>query len=211
MQAMRLYDYQHAPSPRRVRMYLAEKALEVPTVQVDLRRGGQFDESFQRVSSGMVVPVLELDDGTCIAESMAICRYFEALHPEPPLFGRDARESALVEMWSRRAEFEGYIAVAEVLRNTHPRFAGRGLPGVVSGVEQIAALVDRGKASWRRFIGRVDAQLAGRAYLVGDAFTVADITAFVAVDFARVAELPCDGEHLQRWHAAIAARPSARA
>lgn len=214
-QAMKLYDSPTAPSPRRVRVFLAEKGIEVKRVEVDLRRMAQFDEAYAGRSPVAAVPMLELDDGTCIVESIAICRYFEALQPEPALFGRDAREQALVEMWSRRAEFEGYLHVRDALRNSHPRFEDRGLPGVREGVPQIPALVQRALAGLRAFLDLLEARFAtGTPWLAGDAYSVADITALVTLDFAQLVNVALDDRthpHLARWYERASARPSALA
>jgi glutathione S-transferase len=210
---MMLYDYPGAPNPRRVRMYLAEKGLEVPTVEVDLRARAQFGEAYRAVNPGCTVPALVLDDGTCIAESMAICRYFEALQPYPPLFGIDPAEKGLVEMWSRRAELDGYLPAQDVLRNTLRAFAGRALPGRDDDVPQLPELAERGRATFARFLARLDRRLDESEFLAGPRFTVADITAFVTVEFAARAklEIPESLTHLVRWRAEVAARPSAGA
>lgn len=147
---MKLYDFALAPSPRRVRMFLAEKGVDIPTVQINTREREQFSDSYRDLNASCVVPTLELDDGTCIGESVAICRYIEGTHPEPPLMGRDPKEAAVIEMWSRRAEIEGYLAAAEAVRNAAPMFEDRGLPGVTGGVPQIPALIARGKQSTLR-------------------------------------------------------------
>ncbi len=209
---MKLYDFELAPNPRRVRMYLAEKGISVPTVQINLRQGEQFHTEFQRDNPAMIVPALVLDDGTLLTETMAICRYFEAQQPTPPLFGTTAREQAFVEMWSRRAELEGFLAVAEALRNSVERFKDRALPGP-RNYAQIPALIERGKSRARGFLDDLDARLAASEYLAGNAFTVADITAFVTVEFGGWVEVKPQAHHthLLRWHAAVAERPSAKA
>lgn len=209
---MKLYDFELAPNPRRVRMYLAEKGITVPTEQVNLRQGEQFREDFKAGNPALIVPALALDDGTLITETMAICRYFEAVQPNPPLFGSSPREQAMVEMWSRRAELEGFLAVAEALRNSLERFKDRALPGP-RNYAQIPALVERGKARVQAFFDDLDGRLAVSPYVAGEAFSVADITAFVTVEFAGwVEEKPREAhQHLGRWHATIAARPSAKA
>jgi len=144
---------------------------------------------------------------------MAICRYLEELHPEPALFGEDAKERALVEMWSRRAEFTGYLAAADILRNSAPAFEDRGLPGAPGGVPQIAELVERGRNSMARFFAHFDQRLGDVRFVAGDAFTVADITTFVTIRFAtRVeVEIPAACGHLKRWFEAVESRPSAAA
>jgi glutathione S-transferase len=209
---MKLYDFALAPNPRRVRMFLTEKSVEIPVIQVNTREREQFEESFMAVNPLSMVPVLELDDGTCIAESVAICRYIEELHPEPPLMGTDAKDKAIVEMWNRRVEFMGYAPTAEVVRNALPMFEDRGLSGVPGGVPQIPALVERGKQSLGRFFALLDRQLADNPFVAGEAFTIADISAFVTIEFAKRAEVEIPGrgaENVVRWHTEIASRPSA--
>ena len=209
---MRLFDFALAPNPRRVRMFLAEKSVEIPLVQVNTREREQFAASFMAINPLSMVPVLELDDGTCIAESVAICRYIEGLHPEPPLMGTDAKDRAIVEMWNRRVEFMGYAPTAEVVRNSLPMFEDRGLSGVPGGVPQIPALVERGKQSLGRFFELLDRQLADNQFVAGEAFTIADISAFVTIEFAKRGdvEIPTRGaENVVRWHTEIASRPSA--
>ena len=210
---MKLYDFSLAPNPRRVRMFLAEKNIEIPSVQINTREREQFTDAFKAVSPGYVVPALQLDDGTCISESVAICRYFEELHPEPPLFGVDAKDKAIVEMWNRRVEWEGYARVAEIVRNAAPMFADRGLPGVASGVPQIPALVERGRAAMGRFFTMLDERLAAHPFVAGERFTIADITAFITIDFGKRGELeiPAACAHLARWYGEIGQRPSAQA
>ena len=140
---MKLYDFALAPNPRRVRMYLAEKGIEVPTVQVNTREREQFSDAFQAVNPRGTVPVLVLDDGTVLTESVAICRYFEETHPEPPLFGRDAKEKAVIDMWNRRVEIECYAPAADVVRNSLEMFKDRAIPGVPGGVPQTLRRVSR--------------------------------------------------------------------
>ena len=210
---MKLYDFKMAPNPQRVNMFLAEKGVEIPTVEINTRERAQFSESYMAVNAVSQVPTLELDDGTCISETMAICRYIEELHPEPVLFGRDAKEKALIEMWSRRAEFMGYLAAADMLRNSSPAFEDRGLPGVPGGVPQIAELVERGRDSMGRFFDHFDQRLGESAFVAGDAFSVADITTFVTIRFAgRVeVEIPATAANLNRWYAEVKSRASSAA
>lgn len=210
---MKLYDFELAPNPRRVRMFLAEKGITVPLVQVNTRQREQFAPEFVKKNPYCVVPVLELDDGTCIGESVAICRYFEVLHPEPPLMGRDAKEQAVIEMWDRRAELEGFNSAGEIVRNAAPMFEDRGVAGVPSGFPQIPALVERGKKRMARFFEFWDRQLADNKFIAGPNFSIADISSFIAIEFVKRAEItiPDTCKHVARWHEAIAQRPSAKA
>ena len=210
---MKLYDFELAPNPRRVRMFLAEKGVTIPSVQVNTRQREQFAPDFVKLNPFCVVPVLELDDGTCIGESVAICRYIEVSHPEPPLMGRDAKEQAIIEMWDRRAELEGMSAAGELVRNAAPVFEDRGVAGVPDGFPQIPALVERGKKRMARFFDLWDRQLADNAFVAGPSFSIADITSFVAIEFSKRAEIaiPDRCKHVARWHAVIAQRPSAQA
>ncbi len=210
---MKLYDFSLAPNPRRVRMFLAEKGVDIPSVQVNTREREQFNDCFLKINPYAQVPVLELDDGTYLAESVAICRYIEEIHPQPPLMGRNAKDKAIVEMWNRRAEFEGYLSAAAVVRNSLPIFADRGLPGLASGVPQIPALAERSRKNFNRFLKHIDQQLENEIFLAGDTFTIADITAFVAIEFAKVVDLfvPEDCRNVGRWHRQISERRSAAA
>lgn len=210
---MKLYDFALAPSPRRVRMFLAEKGIEVEMVQVNTREREQFSDWFQKINPRGTVPVLELDDGTLIGESVAICRYFEEAHPEPALMGRDAKDKAVVEMWNRRAEIECYGPAGDVVRNSLEMFKDRGIAGSPGGVPQIAALAERGRASFGRFLERLDERLGESKFVAGDAFTIADITAFISIDFAKRGELevPAVCSNVQRWFSEVAKRPSAEA
>ena len=160
---MKLYEFSLAPSPRRVRMFIAEKGIEIPDVQINTRERQQFSDAYRAVNPNCVVPTLVLDDGTCIGETVAICRYLEETHPEPPLMGRNAKEKAVVEMWSRQAEYEGYLAAAEAVRNAAPMFEDRGLPGVPGGVPQIPALIERGKQTMGRLFPSSTAGLPATA------------------------------------------------
>lgn len=210
---MKLYDFALAPNPRRVRMFLAEKGIDVPTVQINTREAEQFSAEFQKVNPRGTVPALVLDDGTVLTESVSICRYFEELHPEPSMFGRDAKEKAIVDMWNRRIEIECYAPCADVVRNSLEMFKDRAIPGLPSGVPQIPSLVERGRASYNRFIERLDAQLSGNPFIAGDRISITDQTAFIALDFAKRGELevPANAANILRWQGEMAARPSAAA
>ena len=203
---MKLYDGGRAPNPRRVRVFLAEKGITVPTEQVDLGKLQQRSDAYTAINPMQRVPALVLDDGTVIAESIAICRYFEALNPDPPLFGRGALDSALVEMWNRRAELHLLFPVAAVFQHLHPAMKLMVDP-------QVAAWGEANKPRVTQFLQFLDSELKGRPYVAGKAYTVADITAMVAVDFMRVSKLTVPDElaNVRRWHAEVAARPSAAA
>jgi glutathione S-transferase len=203
---MKLYDGGRAPNPRRTRIFLAEKGISLPTEQVDLGNLQQKSEAFRAVNPMMRVPALVLDDGTVLTESIAICRYFEALQPEPALFGRGALEVARVEMWNRRLELHLLFPVSHVFRNSHPAMKAMEVP-------QVPAWAEANKPRITEFLAFLDRELAARPFATGDAFTVADITGLVALDFMKPAKLsvPDDLVNLKRWHAALAARPSASA
>lgn len=209
---MKLYDYAMAPNARRVRIYLAEKGIDIETVSVDLSTREQMNDAYRAVNPRLAVPALVLDDGTVLTESIAICRYLEELHPEPALFGRDAIGKATVEMWNRRAELEGMVPVGEAVRNSVEFFAGRALPGPVD-FEQIPALAERARARIDLFYSMLDERLAESEFIAGSELSVADITALVACDFAKVAKKRVGDEtaHLKRWYDAMSARESARA
>ncbi len=202
---MLLHESATAPNPRRVRIFLAEKGIAVPTVQVDIASRANRQPEFLARNPLGGLPVLELDDGTCIAESVAICRYFEEQQPNPPLMGTDARDRAVVEMWQRRMEFEVAQCVFQCFQNTHKFFAGR--------IEQVP---EYGEVARRKLLARLawlDGELAARKFVAGDRYTIADITAQVGIDFARVIGLRIEPEqsNLARWHAEVSARPSAKA
>lgn len=208
---MLLHVWSAAPNARRVRMYLAEKNLFIPTE--DAGDGVQLKTQYKAKYPFAMVPMLELDDGTKIGEAMAICRYFEALHLNPPLMGTTPKEAAMVEMWERRAYDEGLIGVVEIFRNSNPLLVDRGLPGYADPVPQISALVHRGRQRVRRFFQMFDRQLAGSEFVVGNRLSVADITALCAIDFAKNVEItiPSEHNHLRRWYEMMSTRPSASA
>jgi len=202
---MKLYDSQMAPNPRRVRIFLAEKGVTVPTVQVDLGKAENRQPPFLAKNPLAGVPVLELDDGTFLAESVAICRYFEELQPAPPLLGVDARDRAIVEMWQRRMEQEVLRNVTGCFQNTHEFFKGR--------IEQVPEYGAVCKRTALKRLEWLDSELAARPFVAGDRYTIADVTALCAIDFGRVTgirPLP-EQKHLVRWHEAVSARPSAKA
>lgn len=209
MSMLTLYDCATAPSPRRARILLAEKGVLHDTVQVDLKSGEQLGETYRRINPQCTVPALRTEDGMVLADNAAITAYVEARYPQPALLGETPAEKAEIASWNWRIEFEGLLAIAEALRNSSPAMANRALPGAVD-YPQIPALVERGLARVAQFFRLLDERLASRDFIATDRFSVADITAVVAVDFARVVKQK-PGEqhpHLVRWRAAMATRPS---
>ncbi len=201
---MKLYiDAGRAPNPRRVRIFLAEKGVTIPTEAVDLGAMAHRLAAYSAINPMQRLPALVLDDGTVIAESIAISRYIEALHPAPPLFGEDAREQALVEMWQRRVEFHLLTCVSQVFRHLHPAMATMEVP-------QVAAWGEANKPRVQDFLTFLDGELKGRAFVAGPRFSIADITAVVAIDFMKPAKLavPEALTNLRRWHGEVSARPS---
>ncbi|MBV8836069.1 MAG: glutathione S-transferase [Alphaproteobacteria bacterium] len=202
---MKLYDGGRAPNPRRVRIFLAEKGIQVPIERVDLAALEHKSDEFTALNPLQRVPVLVLDDGTVITESIAICRYFEGLRPEPPLFGRGALEIALTEMWNRRVELNLYSAVSAVFRHTHP--------AMKDFESQVPEWGEVNRPRVFDFLALLDRELRNRLFVAGDHYTVADITTLVAVDLMRPAKLivPEDLVNLHRWHAQIGERTSSSA
>ena len=203
---MKLYDGGRAPNPRRVRVFLAEKGITVPLEPVDLGKMAHKTPAYAAINPVQRVPALELDDGTVISESIAICRYFEAQKPEPPLFGVGPKEAAIVEMWERRVEFHLLAPISHIFRNAHPAMAAMEVP-------QVPAWAEANKPRVMEFLGLLDAALKNRRYIAGDRYSVADITAMISVDFMKPAKLAVpDGlANIKRWHAEVSARPSAQA
>ena len=204
-----LYDCATAPSPRRTRILLAEKGVAHETVQVDLRSGEQLGEAYRRINPQCTVPALRTDDGLLLTDNAAITAWLEARFPKPALLGETAAEKAEIASANWRIEFEGLMAIAESMRNSAPSMAGRALAGPV-GYPQIPALAERGLARVQQFLVDLNERLDGHDYVAADRFSVADITAVVAVDFARVVKVrPGDAHpHLLRWRAAMAGRPA---
>lgn len=204
-----LYDCSTAPSPRRARIVLAEKGVRHETVQVDLRAGEQLGEAFRLINPQCTVPVLVTDDGLVLTDNASIAAYLEARFPEPPLFGSTPAEKAEIASWQWRVEFEGLLSIAEAMRNRSPAMAGRALPGPVN-YAQIPALAERGIARLQRFLVDLDERLAGRDFVAAGRFSIADITAVVAIDFARIVKVQPGDAHpnVLRWRAAMALRPA---
>jgi len=204
-----LYDCATAPSPRRARILLAEKGVAHETVQVDLRNNEQLGDAFRKINPHCTVPVLRTDDGLLLTDNAAIAAYLEARYPEPPLLGRTPGEKAEIASWNWRVEFEGLLPIAEAMRNSAPSLANRALPGPMNHA-QIPELAQRGLARLQQFLVTLNERLAERAFIATDRFSIVDLTAVVAVDFARVVKVK-PGEqhpHLLRWRAAMAERPA---
>lgn len=203
---MKLYDFKTGPNPRRVRIFLAEKGIEVPLVHVDIMKREQKAPDFLKKNPIGSIPVLELDDGTCISESVAICRYFEELQPEPPLFGRNPVEKAQIEMWLRRVELNFMVPVGMVWIHGHPLTARL--------LKQIPEAADQNRKRTQIGYRLLDAQLADTAFVAGDDYSVVDAVLLASLDFANgLVGVPYDETltHLKRWHNTVSARPSATA
>ena len=203
---MKLYDGGRAPNPRRTRIFLAEKGINLPTEQIDLGSLQQRTPAYTAVNPMQRVPALVLDDGTVITESIAICRYFEEIQPDPPLFGRGALEVAEIEMWNRRLELHLLAGVSHVFRNSHPAMKEMEIP-------QVPAWAEANKPRIMDFLAVLDRDLAKRPFVAGRNYSVADITGLVAVDFMKPAKLarPPELVNLARWYDAVSSRPSAAA
>jgi len=204
-----LYDCATAPSPRRARILLAEKGVAHETVQVDLRTGEQMGDAYRAINPQCTVPALRTEEGLVLADNAAIAAYIEARYPQPPLLGTTPMEKAEIASWQWRIEFEGLLAIAETLRNSSPAMANRALPGPVD-YAQIPELAQRGLARVQQFFVTLNERLDGRDFVAANQFSIADITAVVAVDFARIVKVK-PGEqhpHLVRWRAAMGERAS---
>jgi glutathione S-transferase len=202
----KILEMRAAPNPRRVRVFLAEKGVTVPFEELDLMKGALKTPEFTELNWFQRVPVLILDDGTAIAETIAICRYVEELHPEPALFGKGALGRAMVEMWNRRMELGLFLTVSQAFRHLHPAMAQLEVP-------QVAAWGEANKPRALEVLGFMDRELATRRFIAGDEYSVADITALVAVDFMKPARIqrPTDLSNLERWYQEVSSRPSAKA
>ena len=203
---MKIIETRQAPNPRRVRIFLAEKGITVPFEELDLMKGALKTPEFSKLNPAQRVPVLILDDGTAISETMAICRYFEETKPEPALFGHSAIGKANVEMWNRRMELGLMSHVSQAFRHTHPAMAHLEVP-------QVKEWGEANKEKAVDVLRMLDVQLAANKFVAGDAYTVADITALVAIDFMRPAriQLPPELKNVARWHGEVSSRPSAKA
>ncbi|MFZ0679534.1 glutathione S-transferase family protein [Candidatus Binatus sp.] len=203
---MKIYDFAFAPNPRRLRIFVAEKGLKIPIEQVDIFTGQNRSPEMLKKNPAGGLPVMELDDGTHLAESVAICRYLESLHPEPNLMGKNSREQAEIEMWNRRVELGLFAAAGRAFQHTNELFKARLKQFPEYGETQREAVTQQ--LQW------IDAQIGNKPFIAGDRFTIADITAEVGVDFAaQMAGVPMDPslKNLARWHQSVSSRPSAKA
>ncbi|MBO9444223.1 glutathione S-transferase [Ruegeria sp. R14_0] len=208
---MLFYDCSTAPNPRRARMFIAEKGLEIETRNISIAKGEQLADDFRAVNPNATVPVLVTDEGTALTENLGIAAYLEARFPEPPLMGRTPDEKGQVLMWNSIVEQQGGMPIAETLRNTHPAFADRAIPGPVNHA-QIPELAQRGSARVGRFFSMLEDRLADSPFIAGAEFTLADISTFVFVDFARVIKMriPKENTATLAWFDKVASRPSAQ-
>jgi glutathione S-transferase len=203
---MKIYDFTFAPNPRRLRIFVAEKGLKIPVEQVDLFTGKNRTPEMLAKNPAGGLPLLELDDGSHLAESVAICRYLEGLHPEPNLMGKDSREQAFIEMWNRRIELGLFAAAGRAFQHTNELFKAR--------LKQMPEYGETQREATKQQLQWLDAQIGKKPFIAGDRFTIADITALVAVDFAaQAAGVPLDPalKNLARWHQSVSNRPSAKA
>ena len=206
---MKLYDFPQAPNPRRVNIFLAEKGIEVERVPTDLFKGEHMSPEYMAKNPACDIPMLELDNGTCISQIRGICRYFEESNPNPPMLGTTPEEKAVVEMWEHLAFMNGILAVAEVFRNTGKGFVGRAVVGPHS-YPQSSELAERGASRVANFFDDINQQLSNNQYVAGDTFSMADITTLVTCDFAKwiKAEIPDQCTHLRDWYEKVSARPA---
>lgn len=209
MPHLTLYDYAMAPSPRRSRIFLAEKGIAHDTVLIDIGAGEQFSDAYRAINPRCTVPALLLDSGDVLTDTAAIHAWAEAVQPDPPLMGKTPLEKADIASWNARIEGEGFMSIAEAFRNAAPAMKDRAFPGPVP-VPQIEALIERGKTRYASFMTMLEQHLEGRDYIAADQFSLADISAVVVIDFSRIIKMRPGDEHpnIQRWLAAMKQRPS---
>ena len=209
---MKLYDFNRAPNARRVRIFVAEKSIDLEKISVDLNSREQMGEDFKAINPRLQVPALLLDNGTLLTESVAICRYLDELYPEPPLFGVNALEKAKIEMWHRRMELEGLQPTADAVRNSVDFFKNRALSGP-RDFEQIPSLAERGLIRIELFHQMLEMRLAESQFVAGASFSIADIAAVTAIDFGKVVKKRVEDAtpNLKRWYIEVSERPSSNA
>ena len=208
---MKIYEFKKAPNPRRVQMFLAEKKIDVQYIQINVRAGENRESNYLSINPKSGVPALELDNGIVIAESMAICRYFDAIQPEPYIFGETPEEKGLVEMWNRKVEIEGINPIGECLRNSSESFKDRAVADIRI-TKQIPELAERGKMLGNRFLDDINEKLTKTQYVAGDNFSMADINLYVFLDFASwVKVIPSENhKSLLKWKEIVSKRDSAK-
>ncbi|WP_397453372.1 glutathione S-transferase family protein [Pseudomonas sp. NA-150] len=208
---MKIYQAVGSPNSRRVRIFIAEKGIDIPTINLDLSTKEQFSDTYSAINSRNVVPTLVLEDGTSIGEVPAICRYLEEMYPEPLLLGSTAKQKVLIGMWDRRMEQEGFAAVMDAVRNSLAGMKGRALTGP-HFYDQIPAMVDRSKVRVTNFYTDLDKRLSESPFTAGNEFSIADITTICTIDFAtRALQMPFPQTltAIKRWYDLVESRPSA--
>ena len=207
---MKLYDFGPAANSKRVRVFLAEKGIEIPIVELNVREDDQFKEPFTSMNPFHCVPFLELDDGTVIAESISVCRYLEELHPEPSLFGRTPEERGIIDMWNRRVELDGFMPALHAVRNKVPLFAGRVVPGTRTDLTQLPMMVERGTEMADIFLARLEPHMAENAFIAGADVSIADITCWFVINMVNMLGIDVERRYpnIHRWHTEFSARPS---
>ena len=207
---MKLYDFGPAANSKRVRVFLAEKGIEIPIVELNVREDDQFKEPFTSMNPFHCVPFLELDDGTVIAESISVCRYLEELHPEPSLFGRTPEERGIIDMWNRRVELDGFMPALHAVRNKVPLFAGRVVPGTRTDLAQLPMMVERGTEMADIFLARLERHMAENAFIAGADVSIADITCWFVINMVNMLGIDVERRYpnIHRWHTEFSARPS---
>ncbi len=207
---MKLYDFGPAANSKRVRVFLAEKGIEIPIVELNVREDDQFKEPFTAMNPFHCVPFLELDDGMVIAESISVCRYLEELHPEPSLFGRTPEERGIIDMWNRRVELDGFMPALHAVRNKVPLFAGRVVPGTRTDLAQLPMMVERGTEMADIFLARLETHMAENAFIAGADVSIADITCWFVINMVNMLGIDVERRYpnIHRWHTEFSARPS---
>ena len=207
---MKLYNFAPAPNAQRVQVFINEKNIEIEQVELNVRDGEQFQEPFKNMNPFNCIPFLELDDGTVISETISICRYLEELYPNPSLFGLSREDRALIDMWNRRLELDGFIPILHALRNKAPRFEGKVIPGTRNDLKQIPAVVERGVDMFQILLNRINPHLSNSQFIAGLEFSIADITGYFMMEMAEFLEIDIENSFpdVFRWHALIKSRSS---
>ena len=207
---MKLFTFPPAPNAQRVQMFLYEKKIELDLVELNVRDGEQFKKPFKNMNPFGCIPFLKLEDDTIISETVSICRYLEDLFPEPYLFGKSAKERALIDMWNRRLELDGFLPLLHSIRNSSPRFTGRVIPGTRSELPQLSSMAERGIEMFEVLLNRISPQLETNEYIAGADFSIADITGCYMMDLSKLVDLDIENKHpnIFAWHDRIRKRKS---